>query len=66
MNFHKDNNCHLDHFTRFFDGIRKKTKIDADVYFAVQTAVPAVMCFESYLSGNPIYWDPVNLEIKKK
>ena len=58
------NNCHLDHFTNFFNGIRKKTKVDADVFFAVQTAVPAVMCFESFLSGNPIHWDPVNLEIK--
>jgi len=56
------NNCHLDHFTRFFDGIRKKTKVDADVNFAVQTAVPAVMCFESFLSGKPVYWDAEKLE----
>ena len=55
------NRCHVDHFTNFFDGIRKKTKVDADVMFAVQTAVPAVMCFESYLSGKPIYWDAVKL-----
>ncbi|MDR2037339.1 MAG: Gfo/Idh/MocA family oxidoreductase [Bacteroidales bacterium] len=59
------NRCHLDHFTRFFDGIRKRTKVDADVMFAVQTAVPAVMCFESYLSGKPVYWDPEKLKIKK-
>ena len=56
------NNCHLDHFTRFFDGIRKKTKIEADVMFAVQTAVPAVMCFESFLSGKPVYWDSEKLK----
>ena len=56
------NNCHLDHLTRFFDGIRKKTKIDGDVYFAVRTAVPAVMCFESFLSGKPVYWDAEKLE----
>ena len=55
------NNCHVDHFTNFFNGIRKKTKVDADVMFAVQTAVPAVMCFESYLSGNAIYWDAQKL-----
>lgn len=60
------NNCHLDHISRFFDGIRNRTKVEADVYFAVQTAVPAVMCFESFLSGNPIYWDPVNLEMIQK
>ena len=56
------NNCHLDHFTNFFNGIRKKTQIDANVMFAVQTAVPAVMCFESFLSGKPVYWDPVKLK----
>ena len=59
------NNCHLDHFTRFFDGIRKKTKVEADVMFAVQTAVPAVMCFESYFSGKPVYWDSEKLKTKK-
>jgi len=53
--------CHVDHFTNFFDGIHKKTKVDADVMFAVQTAVPAVMCFESYLSGKPIYWNAEKL-----
>ena len=58
------NNCHLDHHTRFFTAIRNKTQVEADVRFAVQTAVPAVMCFESYLSGKPVYWDPVNLEMK--
>ena len=57
------NKCHLDHFTRFFDGIRKKTGIEADVKFAVQTAVPAVLCFESYHSGKPVYWDSENLKI---
>ena len=59
------NNCHLDHISRFFHAIRTKTKVEADVRFAVQTAVPAVMCFESYLSGRPVYWDPVNLKMKK-
>jgi predicted dehydrogenase len=59
------NNCHLDHHTRFFDGIRNKTKVEADVVFAVQTAEPAVLCFESFLSGKPVFWDPVNLKAKK-
>jgi predicted dehydrogenase len=59
------NNCHLDHISRFFDAIRNKTKVEADVRFAVQTAVPAIMCFESYLSGRPVYWDAEKLKIKK-
>ena len=58
------NNCHLDHFTAFFESIRNRTKVVADVVFAVQTAVPAVMCFESYLSGKPVYWDPEKLKKK--
>ena len=58
------NNCHLDHISRFIDAIRNKTKVEADVRFAVQTAVPAVMCFESYLSGKPVYWDEEELRIK--
>jgi hypothetical protein len=57
------NNCHYHHFTSFFDGIRRNTKVAADVMFAVQTAVPATMCLESYLSGKPIYWDAVNLKV---
>jgi predicted dehydrogenase len=60
------NNCHLDHISHFFDGIRNKTKVEADVKFAVQTAVPAVLCYDSYLSGKPVYWDPVALKMKKK
>ena len=55
------NNCHLDHISHFFDAIRNKTKVEADVLFAVQTAVPAVLCFESYLSGKPVYWDAEKL-----
>jgi len=58
------NNCHYDHFTSFFDGIRKNTRVEGDVMFAVQTAVPATMCLESYLSGKPIYWDAENLTYK--
>jgi len=60
------NNCHLDHISRFFDAIRHQTKVEADVRFAVQTAVPAVMCFESYLSGKPVYWDAEKLKLSKR
>ena len=57
-------NCHLDHISGFFHAIRNKTKVEADVRFAVQTAVPAVMCFESYFTGKPVHWDPERLVIK--
>ena len=55
------NRCHLDHFNNFFDGIRKKTKIEGDVMFSVQSAAPALMCFESYLTGKPVYWNAEKL-----
>ena len=60
-NYH---NCHYDHFVNFFDGIRKKTKVDGDVLFSVQTAVPAVLCLDSFHQGKPALWDPVNLILK--
>jgi len=58
--------CHLDHNSRFFNAIRNKTTVEADVMFAVQSAVPAIMCFESYLSGRPVYWDAEKLKLSKK
>jgi len=59
------NDCHLDHISRFINAIRNKTEVEADVRFAVQTAVPAVMCFESFHSGRPVYWDAEKLELKQ-
>ena len=56
---------HYDHFLNFFTGIRNKTPLVSDVLFGVQTAAPALLCYESYLSGNPIYWDAERLEVKK-
>ena len=58
---------HYDHFNNFFTGIRNKTPIDCDVMFAVRSAAPALLSYESYERGEAIYWDPENLkEIKKK
>lgn len=58
---------HYDHFNNFFTGIRNKTPLDCDVMFAVRSAAPALLSYESYERGEAIYWDPENLkEIKKK
>lgn len=57
---------HYDHFCNFFHGIRNKTPLVADVLFGVRSAVPALLSYESYLRGKPIYWDAKQLkEIKK-
>jgi len=57
---------HYDHFLNFFTGIRNKTPLTSDVLFGVQSAAPALLCYESYLSGKPVYWDPEKLKKKKK
>jgi predicted dehydrogenase len=55
---------HYDHFSNFFSGIRNRTPIAADVVFGVQSAAPALLCYESYLSGSPVYWDAGKLEMR--
>ena len=59
------NSCHVDHFTNFFNAIRNRTTVEGDVMFSVQTAVPAVMCFESYLTGRPVLWDAARLRARR-
>ncbi len=57
---------HYDHFFNFFTGIRNRTPLTSDVLFGVQSAAPALLCYESYLSGSPIYWDAEKLEVVKR
>lgn len=57
---------HYDHFFNFFTGIRNKTPLTADVLFGVQSAAPALLCYESYLRGEAIYWDAEKLKVIKK
>ena len=58
---------HYDHFCNFFNGIRNKTPLTADVLFGVRSAAPALLSYESYRRGDVIYWDAENFkEIKKK
>ncbi len=56
---------HYDHFNNFFTGIRNHTPLDCDVMFAVRSAAPALLSYESYERGNVIYWDAENLKEKK-
>jgi len=55
---------HYDHFDNFFTGIRNKTPLVSDVLFGVRTAIPALLCYESYMSGQPIFWDAERLAKK--
>ena len=56
---------HYDHHFNFIDGIRNNKPLTADVLFAVQTAAPALLSYESYLRNEAIRWDAQKLKIKK-
>ena len=66
--FHAENGYkggHYDHHFNFIDGIRNNKPLTADVLFAVQTAAPALLSYESYLRNEAIRWDAQKLKIKK-
>ena len=56
---------HYDHHFNFIDGIRNNKPLTADVLFAVRTAAPALLSYESYLRNQAILWDSTRLKIKK-
>lgn len=56
---------HYDHHFNFFNGIRNNTPLTADLLFAVRTAAPALLSYESYLRNEAIKWDALKLKIKK-
>jgi Predicted dehydrogenases and related proteins len=56
---------HYDHHFNFINGIRNNTPLPADVLFAVRTAAPALLSYESYLQNKAIEWDAQKLKIKK-
>lgn len=56
---------HYDHHFNFINGIRNNTPLRADVLFAVRTAAPALLSYESYLRNEAIEWDAQKLKIKK-
>ncbi len=55
---------HLDHFTNFFDSIRKGKQVIEDAEFGFRAAAPALACNESYFKKKIIKWDPVNMKLK--
>ncbi|SFL37175.1 Predicted dehydrogenase [Porphyromonadaceae bacterium KH3CP3RA] len=56
---------HYDHHFNFINGIRNNIPLTADVLFAVRTAAPALLSYESYLRNKAIEWDAQKLKIKK-
>ncbi len=55
---------HYDHHLNFINGIKNNTPLTADVLFAVRTAAPALLSYQSYSDGEAIKWDAPALKIK--
>lgn len=55
---------HFDHHFNFINGIRNNIPLTADVLFAVRTAAPALLSYESYLRNEAIEWDIQEHKIK--
>lgn len=56
---------HYDHHYNFINGIRNHTPLTAVLLFAVRTAAPALLSYESYLRNEAIEWDARKLKINK-
>lgn len=57
---------HYDHLNNFITGIRNQSPLVADVLFGVRTSSAALLSFDSYFRGEPIYWDAENLRETRK
>lgn len=54
---------HYDHFYNFFQAIRKKSTIIQDPVFGLRAAGAALLANESYYTGSPVKWDPINMNL---
>jgi len=57
---------HFDHLNNFITGIRNQTPLTADVLFGVRTSSAALLSFDSYYRGEPIYWNAELLKEEKR
>ena len=56
---------HYDHLHNFITGVQNQSPLVADVLFGVRTSSAALLSFDSYFRGEPIYWDAENLRERK-
>lgn len=57
---------HYDHWHNFISGIRNNTPLTADVLFGVRSSAAALISFNSYFEGQPIYWNAESLKEEKR
>lgn len=56
---------HFDHHANFINSLRNIAPVAADVHFAVRSAAPALLSYESYLRNEAIRWDAEKFKILK-
>ena len=54
---------HYDHHFNFLNGIRNNHPVVGDALFAVRSAAPALLSYESYLKGQAVKWNSEKLQI---
>lgn len=57
---------HLEHHINFFDSVRSGKAVVEDAAFGFRAAAPCLACNDSYFKKKIIYWDPEQMEIKKR
>lgn len=63
----KDDDAHAKHFKNFFDNMRANSqKTIEDPIFGFRAAAPALACNLSYFDNRIVYWDPIEMKLKKK
>lgn len=56
-------NMLVEHFTNFFEAIRNDGPIVQDPTYGFRAAAPAILANYSYLSGNPVTWNPTTMQM---
>ena len=54
----------FDHFTNFFNSIRRGDVVEEDAVFGYRAAAPAVICNLSYRDNRIYEWDPDKMKLK--
>jgi predicted dehydrogenase len=58
--------AHYDHFSNFFYGVRNGQSAAQDAVFGFRAAAPALLCNNSYFEEKTVYWDPIEMKVKKQ
>lgn len=58
--------AHYDHFSNFFYGVRHGQTAAQDAVFGFRAAAPALLCNNSYFEEKTVYWDPIEMKVKKQ